>query len=499
MIIGAILLLFIGEFLWVQDQNNILKIEKDMVDGVTGYDAANDGKGIAFYAEFSQIKADDLTDPEFHVIIKDAMKAKRKAYMLTGSVKKETSADGKTQTESCVQSWSSTIRQGGGSKNACAPSGDYMYNDVDFKGPCPEGSTCGKTLPDVKVMAEQFTVTQDLLDYYTFRETASEIPAKEWGTEYQRYTVNLVDDAKWFLCGSGTYLSNNYREDLDRTDVPHGTDTDPVCSNPSTSINENGQYKVDKAIGYDHSVSWEAWKIPEAGFTICSKQTSGKTFEPLISDYEYDLMLLGKKTKKDCIDAMTDAAHGQVILIRIMGFVMLWCGFCMMFALVSFFADRVGSLIPCGLGEMFSDCVDCMITVVTCPPAAACWVFWWSLAWLIFNPFPAGLYFLGAVILMAGLTWWFKQNEGEPAKEDPIATQQASNWNTQQAAPAGPPPPAGTIGDANNDGIPDEYQDGLPPGWTAAIDQSSGRVYWVDNNVSPAQSTWTDPRAPNAI
>merc|ERR550534_2115840 len=92
------------------------------------------------------------------------------------------------------------------------------------------------------------------------------------------------------------------------------------------------------------------------------------------------LCFQGKKTKKDCIDAMTSAAHGQVILLRLFGFILLWCGFCMMFALVSFFADRVGSLIPCGLGEMFSDCVDCIITVITCPPACACWLFWFSLA-----------------------------------------------------------------------------------------------------------------------
>jgi len=500
MIIGAIILLFAGEFMWVRDQNNIELIKKDMVDGVTGYSASNDGKPIAFYAKFDIIKADDVIDPQFGVTIKSAMKAKRKAYMLTGSVVKETStsSDGKTQTttKSCRQSWTSTIIPGGGSYNPCAPSDPYKYNDVDFKSPCPTGSSsCGKTM-EGKVMADEFTVTEALIDDYTFRETSTVINEEEWGEDYKSKTVNLALNNTWFLCGGGTYLSNNYREDLG---MQHGTASNPVCSNQQTPINDNGKYDVNKAIGYDHSVSWVAWKIPTAGFTICSKQTSGKTFEPLIDGYTYDLMLLGKKTKQDCIDHMTDVARAQAYIIRIMGFLMLWCGFCMMFALVSFFADRVGSLIPCGLGEMFSDCVDCMITVVTCPPAAACWLFWFSLAWLIFNPWPYGLAFLGSVIVMAGLVWWFKQNEGESAKEEPITVQDATNWNTQQAAPVGPPPPADDNGDANNDGIPDEYQDGLPPGWSAAMDHASGRIYWVDNNVSPAQSTWTDPRAPNEV
>lgn len=520
-ILTAIFVLFYGEFTWVQDQNNIMKFDKDMVDGVTMYDAANDGKPVAFFADGSQITAAEMEDTQFGVKIQNSMKARRVAYMVTGSTYKETSPDGKTQTEKCSQSWTSTIFRGGGSVNACAPNPPYTYNDKNFKGPCPTGTSCGKEFPAScpdgqtchTVKAEQFDVPEYLIDYYTFRETPTLTTSNEWGTMWQAETVNRINDAKWFACPEGantvkTYLSNNYRELLQGVqgaeNVIHGTDSDPVCSNgyrgQQTPTNPTGQYTPTKAIGYDHSVSWEAWKIPAAGFTICSRQTSAKTFEELSSDSSYDLMLPGKKTKKDCIDAMTSAAHGQVILMRIFGFILLWCGFCMMFALVSFFADRVGSLIPCGLGEMFSDCVDCMITVVTCPPAAACWLFWWSLAWLIFNPMPYGLVFLAAVALMAGLAWWFKQNEKEPAKEDPIATEQPTNWNTQPTpTQAPPPPPADSNADANNDGIPDKYQDGLPPGWAAALDPSTGRIYWVNHNVSPAQSTWEDPRQPSAV
>jgi len=358
------------------------------------------------------------------------------------------------------------------------------------------------------VKADQYTVPQYLLDYYTRRNTATVTDQSTWGDNWNNDATLGTGDAKWFACG--TYLSNNNREKLYKP-LPHNNnDPNGVCVNPRTSIDKDDPFDPKKALQDDHSVSWEAWKVPSAGFTICSKQ-KGQTFEELKDNGSYDLMLPGKKSKKDCIDTMKDAAKTTVMIMRVLGFLLFWCGFCMMFAIVSFFADRVGSLIPCGLGEMFSDCVDCMITVVTCPPACACWIFWWSLAWLIFNPMPYGIVFLVAVVLMAAMTWWFKQQEGKeeetPEKEEPIAADQQQNWNTEPAAqpwssddtPTQPPPPADDNADANNDGIPDKFQDGLPPGWTAAIDHSSGRIYWIDHNSEPAASTWQDPRAPTSV
>jgi len=518
-LLTAILVLFIGEFTWVQDQNNIMQIDKDMIDGVTKYEATNDGKPVAFYAASTQITAAPLTDAAFGVTLNDSLKVERVAYMLTGSVTTTTTSDNK-KVESCSQSWTrtSSITTTSG-QNACAMNPPYSFNN-DFKAPCQARSgttsSCGATLTGANVKADQYTVPDFLIDYYTRRNTPSVTSSEMWGKQWQVKTTQLTGKDKWFACG--TYLSNNYREDLDNANVPHGDDANPVCvnGNPAsrTGINANGQYNPNLAIGEDHSVSWEAWKIPSAGFTICSKQTNTKSFEVLNSDSSYDLMLLGKKSKADCIQAMTDRAKGQVMAMRVIGFLLFWCGFCMMFALVSFFADRVGSLIPCGLGEMFSDCVDCMITVVTCPPAFACWLFWFSLAWLIFNPMPWGILFVVAVVLMGGMYWWFTQQEGKsdeaPDKEEAMAADQQDNWNTEPAqqvaqpwgsdeVPTNPPPPADANVDANNDGIPDQFQDGLPPGWVAAIDHTSGRVYWVNHNESPATSTWQDPRAPSEV
>jgi hypothetical protein len=516
-LLTAILVLFIGEYNWVKDQNNIMQIDKDMIDGVTMYEAANDGKPVAFYAASNKITTANITDSDFGVVLSDVMKAERVASIVSSTAKSTKSSDGQTMTYSCDTKWTSTStfttvsNYEAAKLNACVPKAVKDANKFPFdynrgyKGPCPQTTSCGDTFQVSEVKADQFTVPQYLLDYYTRRNTATVTDQSTWGGNWNTKTTLLPANDTWFACGN--YLSNNRREELSLT---HDDNGNPVCVNPGTSIDTKSPFNLKMALQDDHSVSWEAWKVPSAGFTICSKQ-KGQTFEELKDNGSYDLMLPGKKSKKDCIDTMKDAAKATVMIMRVLGFILFWCGFCMMFAIVSFFADRVGSLIPCGLGEMFSDCVDCMITVVTCPPACACWIFWWSLAWLIFNPMPYGIVFLVAVVLMAAMTWWFKQQEGKgeetPEKEEPIVADQQQNWNTEPAAqpwssndtPTQPPPPADDNVDANNDGIPDKFQDGLPPGWTAAVDHSSGRIYWIDHNSEPAASTWQDPRAPSSV
>jgi len=160
---------------------------------------------------------------------------------------------------------------------------------------------------------------------------------------------------------------------------------------------------------YDHYVRWFSYDLPSEGFTICSRQSSNKDFQRLYSDEEYDIMIEGKLDSKGCIDKMEEAAKASRDAIRIISFLIFWCGFCMMFSLVSFFADRLGSLIPCGLGEMFSDCVDFLICVITCPPACACWGFWFTLAWLWVRPIPYGIIFALNIVLMGAMYWWFQK------------------------------------------------------------------------------------------
>jgi len=490
----AIVVLFQGEYTFVKDKANILEIQGDMVDDVTVYDAANEGLPVAFY--MATATADPVQDPNFKVRIENAFKLEREAYMVTCTTTSTKTSDGGTLTEGTLR-WTSTT-----ATSSAVQCGNAQAKN--FKSPCPSGSSCDGSWTAQNLVASEMSIPSFLVTEWTSENTAVVTSAAEWGTEYQAVTTGISTvNMDWFECGSGNYLSNNYRETYNsQPTLVHGTQSSPVCISGDatigrTSLNGVSQYTATQGVGYDHSVSWEAWKFPADGFTICSKQTS-KTFDELKSDGSYDQMLKGKKTKQDCIDAMHADALGAVMAARCIGFLLFWCGFCMMFSLVSFFADRLGSLIPCGLGEMLSDCVDCLITIVTCPPAFACWLFWWSLAWLIFNPIPYGIFFAVAVVLMGGMYWWFQSQEDgkeQPEKmepEEPMADSQP--WTSDQT-PTQPPPPADN-GDADGDGIPDQFQTGLPPGWTAAIDHSSNRVYWVNHNTVPASSTWQDPRTP---
>jgi len=492
----AIIVLFQGEYTFVKDKANILEIKRDMVDDVTVYDAANNGLPVAFY--MATATADPIQDPNFKVTIQDSFKVDRDAYMVTCTRTSTKDSNGGTTYSGTLQWTSSTS-----TSNSVECGSQQARN---FKAPCPAGSTCDGSWSANNLKANDMSIPSFLVNIWTGDNTPVVVNSADWGSEWQAVTTTLASPNDWFLC-NGNYLSNNYRETYSQSTLSHGSQTPEsakVCMNGDptlgrSSLNGVSSYSASQGVGYDHSVSWEAYKFPAGGFTVCSKQLSTKTFEELKSDGSYDQMLVGQKTAKDCTDAMTADAEGRVMAARVIGFLLFWCGFCMMFSLVSFFADRLGSLIPCGLGEMLSDCVDCIITIVTCPPAFACWLFWWSLAWLIFNPIPHGIIFACAVVLMGGMYWWFQQQEGKDGKEQPEKMEPeepaAQPWTNDQT-PTQPPPPAMANGDADGDGIPDHFQQGLPPGWSAAIDHSSNRVYWVNHNDAPPTSTWQDPRQP---
>merc|ERR1719361_1075425 len=97
------ILIFTGK-----DQNNIMQIDKDMIDGVTMYEAANDGKPVAFYAASNKITTANITDKEFGVILSDVMKAERVASIVSSTTKSTKSSDGQNMINSCDTRWTST-------------------------------------------------------------------------------------------------------------------------------------------------------------------------------------------------------------------------------------------------------------------------------------------------------------------------------------------------------------------------------------------------------
>ena len=57
--------------------------------------------------------------------------------------------------------------------------------------------------------------------------------------------------------------------------------------------------------------------VDPLGFTICSKQKAGGTFDVLKSNGDYDIMIEGRKTKADCIKIMEDEATATVFACNI--------------------------------------------------------------------------------------------------------------------------------------------------------------------------------------
>jgi len=522
MLLVAIILVFYGEYNYVKDLNNIYTINKDMVDSVTAYEAANDGLPVAFFT--NTIDASDVTDPAFGNRIDNVIGVLRKGYMRIASVSTRTSNNQKTTT--CTTVWSSgTGTQG--SNRACSPGGTttQTYNNKDFRSPCGANS-CDADLTG-SFTANGYTVNNAfLIDDYTGRTTASVPLTNTWNGTWSQWITTTgtgVGSTLWYDCG--THLANNYRS-------THGN-----------SCSSNGYTKSSGGERYDHSVTWEVYGVPSEGLTICSKQQAGGTFTALKTNGNYDIMIKGKKTKSDCIEIMEDEAEATVWAFRVIGFCLFWCAFCMLFSIVTFLADRVGQLIPCGIGQALEDMIQCAVCIVTCPPACACWLFWFALAWLVFRPLIGGLVFVVSICLFGGMYYMYQQSQ-DPEKEEEdyddgkVQAEMPGTQNPYEqppvqqydAAPAQPPQQQGTGGfmnnmmnqannymnaspwganqqpqqpppqmntgmqDLNNDGIPDQYQTNLPPNFAAAVDPASNRVYWINYNTNPPSSQWNDPR-----
>merc|ERR1719436_1803051 len=96
---------------------------------------------------------------------------------------------------------------------------------------------------------------------------------------------------------------------------------------------------------------------------------------------------------------------------------MFWIGFVLLLSFIEFIADRVTSLIPCGIGEVLDEMIQCLICIVTCPPATACWLFWFALAWLIFRPLIGGILFVISICIGGGIYYAVQQAEGKDKEE----------------------------------------------------------------------------------
>jgi len=500
MIPVAICLVFIGEYNYVKDLDNIYHIKQDIVD-VTGYDPVNDGKPVAYYA---QAEASSFRENTWGMTVPASFGVSWSGQIYSWTAG-STNSDTKQQNPP-TSSWSMSLGSQFNYKGK-------TYNAFSWASPCTGTSCSGSVSNPNKFTMGNFTGVDYLEDDYMRRATSSVLYTSQ-------FYANCTNCATWRDCS--TYMShtlNNQR-----------------CSSPASGGQEGDQYMP---FSY----------YPSNVFvTVCSRQTAGATpttgtWKVLFSNGNYDIMIPGKSTADDCIDIMNSAASATVFIFRIVGFCLFWIGFVLLLSFIEFIADRVTSLIPCGIGEVLDEMIQCLICIVTCPPAASCWLFWFALAWLIFRPLIGGP--LCAVALIAGgLMYWYQKNaekkEGAaenyaplnndtgnykppqqnqyPQMQNPSMQQPQQQYQPQQqqyqpqyqpqqqyqpqyqqnnAAEPGPPAPAYApqmMQDANNNGVPDQYEIGLPPGYEARMDPNTNRVYWVNHNNNT--STWVDPRGP---
>lgn len=78
-------------------------------------------------------------------------------------------------------------------------------------------------------------------------------------------------------------------------------------------------------------------------------------------------------------------------------------------------------------------------------------------------------------------------------KREPASTGASAAYGVEMSLQGGPAqhvPAYGNPGDMNNDGIPDTFQQNLPPGFECKM--ADGKPYWVNHNDKT--SSWVDPR-----
>merc|ERR1719195_1709395 len=247
----AIILTFYGEYNYVKDLNNIYTINKDMVDGVTAYQGANDDKPVAYFAAASTINASSTTDALFNARFDSTIAIKRKSYMVTSRVTERTGNNQKRTT--CSNSWS-TAKGTSGSNAACGGS----YNNVNFASPCSastgtstncDGTTIGTTITRSSTGATMFTINQNfLINDYVGRTTGLVRLVSEWGrTSGASPTISASTTVtgQWINCG------NNIQYKMTSRPTRNGVPAQQGCYSNPASVSSSSASLPAGSIGGD--------------------------------------------------------------------------------------------------------------------------------------------------------------------------------------------------------------------------------------------------------
>ena len=167
---------------------------------------------------------------------------------------------------------------------------------------------------------------------------------------------------------------------------------------PRTRVSQGGVYagaNPDQPVVGDIRVSWTF--VPLAQVSVAARQTQS-TFSPWLSSNGREILLAETGVK----DAALLFKHGQdenrlvTWILRVVGMVLMFLGFAMMFSLLSVIADIgpfIGNVVGAGTGL-----VALLFTLILAPIIIA-------FAWFFYRPFVAG----GVILVGAALVWGWRE------------------------------------------------------------------------------------------
>eukprot|EP00927_Polykrikos_kofoidii_P059299 TRINITY_DN5448_c0_g1_i1.p1 TRINITY_DN5448_c0_g1~~TRINITY_DN5448_c0_g1_i1.p1 ORF type:complete len:447 (+),score=53.67 TRINITY_DN5448_c0_g1_i1:76-1416(+) len=133
-------------------------------------------------------------------------------------------------------------------------------------------------------------------------------------------------------------------------------------------------------------------------------------------------LLPGRFDSDDFFDALASQAKVLTIILRIVGFLILWLGFCMCFGPLEVFAD----FIPC-IGPLLGDSIAAVTSCLSCIPACLCFTIIAGFMWIFMRPI-VGCTLLGIAFAISVMVYmldvqYASQNRKSPADREYGATQ----------------------------------------------------------------------------
>lgn len=172
-------------------------------------------------------------------------------------------------------------------------------------------------------------------------------------------------------------------------------------------------------------------------------------------------IVAGDRSAEEMLDDDYSANESQVIILRIVGWLIMWIGAGCLFAPATVLVDQV----PC-VGSMLGDLAEEMICCLTCPCTAACALLFIAIFWLFYRPIVA-VVMLAICLALAGVFFFAyggskglagkpeedgdkpnaaasvpTTNDGVKPAHTPNYTPAPTNQPGQCPAPATYPPPA---------------------------------------------------------